>query len=269
MIQIGVNSHAPGPEDLIEDLGIRLVRTEIGDHLSDADLDIILGRFAVRPSLTPLLEIRVSKASVVAFLVHAERVLNTTRNHQKGRLGLLEVGNEPDLSSMGPWADQPALFGHACRAIHETLRALSFDGPIVSGGISTLGTRGLDYLRAMEWDAMPADLICGVHSYAHHEDEIAKLRAIIGDRQIAVTETGKSMKPSGWWCFKKAPSEEDVGRFLCQEFDYWQAHGALCCCVFLWADGGPGDDDRWGLVAADGRVKAQGAAAQQWIERHR
>jgi len=256
MIQIGVNSHAPGPEDLIEDLGIRLVRTEVGDHLSDADLDIILGRFAVRPSLTPLLEIRVSEPSIRLYLAHVNRVLlHTQRPH---RAWMIEIGNEPDLASMGPWAAHPAYFGLACRAVYDALRAHGFGGPIISGGISTLGTRGLDYLRAMDWDQMPADLLCGVHSYSHHKDEIEKLRRIIGDRQIAVTETGKSMKPSGWWCFKKAPSEEDVGRFLCQEFNYWQGQGALCCCVFLWADGGPGDADRWGLVAADGRVKAQG-----------
>ena len=266
MIQIGVNSHAPGPEDLIEDLGIRLVRTEVGDHLSDADLDIILRRFAARPSLTPLLEIRVTEDRIQPFCDHAFLVL-THADLPSG--AWFEIGNEPDLASMGPWADQPSYFGLACRAVYDALRAKDFAGPIISGGISTLGPRGLDYLRAMDWAGLPADLVCGVHSYAHHKDEIAKLRAIIGDREIAVTETGQSMKPSGWWCFKTAPSEEDVGRFLCQEFDYWQAHGALCCCVFLWADGGPGDDDRWGLVSADGRVKAQGAAAQQWIERHR
>ena len=93
------------------------------------------------------------------------------------------------------------------------------------------------------------------------------LRAIIGDRQIAVTETGFSMKPQGWWICKRALTEPQVGEKLCQEFDYWQGQGALCCCVFLWADGPAGDEDRWGLVAADGRVKAQGAAVQQWIER--
>ena len=266
---IGVHSHAPGPEDLIEDLGLRLVRTEVGDHLSDADLDIILGRFVVRPSLTPLLEIRVAEASIVAFLVHAGRVLMTAKTHGIESRCWIEVGNEPDLASMGPWAEHPSLFGAACGSVSDTLRRGGFTGPIVSGGISTLGTRGLDYLRAMDWDAMPADLLCGVHSYSHHKDEIEKLRRIIGDRQIAVTETGKSMKPSGWWCFKKAPSEEDVGRFLCQEFNYWQGQGALCCCVFLWADGGPGDEDRWGLVAADGRVKAQGDAVKGWIERER
>lgn len=119
---------------------------------------------------------------------------------------LVELGNEPDLAHFGWTLESYTAEARRCVPI-----ALSTGQRLYLGVVSNLNRRGFRFLAQLPWKEWPETICCSVHRYpdgrlptnAHsgsssREEEVAKLRAIVGPRPLAVTEVGYHDGPGGW-----------------------------------------------------------------------
>lgn len=182
----------------------------------------------------------------------------------------LEIGNEPDLSL---YERDPEDFAEAVRACHFAAREAGFEGPVLSGGISNLNTRGLKYLaRMMASGRLPADdLVIGFHRYpesgrgplaphqwfSSREDEWQTLLRISGARPTACTELG--------YHTQDILSDEGVARSVIWDLNFYEARGCLTAVVYQLNDG-PSSSylDHYGVRYLDGRWKPVAEAVKAW-----
>ena len=119
---------------------------------------------------------------------------------------LVELGNEPDLAHFGWTVESYLAEARRCVPI-----ALASGQRLYLGVVSNLNKRGFKFLEQLPWQEWPEQICCSVHRYpdgrlptnAHsgcksREHEVAKLRAIVGHRPLAVTEVGYHDGPGGW-----------------------------------------------------------------------
>ncbi|HYB96205.1 MAG TPA: hypothetical protein VEC39_14635 [Vicinamibacterales bacterium] len=158
---------------------------------------------------------------------------------------LVEFGNEPDLAKFGWTRESYLKEARRCVAIaRETKRRLYL------GVVSNLNKRGFDFLESLPWHEWPwiehdSQIACSVHRYPDGRDprnphkgcksrehEIAKLKAIVGPRALALTEVGYSDGP-GYW------SECEVAAHMAWERQFFSAHGFELCVAFQLNDGPP------------------------------
>jgi hypothetical protein len=183
----------------------------------------------------------------------------------------IEIGNEPDIAVPG-YAERPEDFAEAVRSCHFAARAARFTGPILSGGISNLNTRGLRYLRRMvESGALPEDdLTIGFHRYpeagrgplAPHDgfdsraDEFETLLTITDARPLACTEFG--------YHTADVLSDEGVAASVLWDLGFYESRGVELAVVYQLNDG-PGETwmDRYGVRRLDGTWKPVADAVQQ------
>ncbi len=94
------------------------------------------------------------------------------------------------------------------------------------GAVSNLNDRGFSFLRDLPWPAYPREVCCSVHRYPDghsplnpqrgsrsRDEEIQKVREIVGDRPIALTEMGYHNAPGGWTEQESAENEAWERRF--------------------------------------------------------
>jgi len=157
---------------LIASLGFTVVRQDLFAHGDGAPIETLVGEFTgqtVRP-LFLLAGGKMEHDDGAERIEPHELAARATRLVAAANAcGLVsyavEVGNEPDIAHDG-YASRPQDFAEAVRQSHEALRAAGFDGPVISGGVSNLNERGLDYLkRALAVGTVPADVIAGFHRY--------------------------------------------------------------------------------------------------------
>lgn len=177
---------------------------------------------------------------------------------------LAEAGNEPDIAKFG-WTKRTYRdFAHAC--VREAQR---LELRLYIGVVSNLNDRGFDWLEELPWDTYGPTVCCSVHRYpegsdpriAHkgcksREDEITKLRALVGQRPLAVTEVGYHDGPGG--C-----SESDVAAHMAWERQLFDQHGFDFVVGFQINDGPPTSRDpdaHFGFRRADGSWKPVTAA---------
>jgi hypothetical protein len=152
----------------------------------------------------------------------------------------LEIGNEPDLAHHH-WKRNPESLAEAFTECFETVREFSEAAPVLTPSVSNLNVRGLSYLSRMLERGLPAGAAVAVHRYPNGQspsdphypfpdrrEEIAALLSIAGDRDVWVTETGRSEGP-GW-----------IRRFFFQKIEFWlteqQVADYMEAELRLWAD---------------------------------
>lgn len=157
---------------------------------------------------------------------------------------LIEAGNEPDIKDFG-WTKRSYLdFANACAA-----EATRLHRRLYVGVVSNLNDRGFDWLSELPWHTYGPEVCCSVHRYPEghdprtphkgcksREDEVAKLRAIVGPRPLAVTETGYHDGPGGW-------SENEVAAHMAWERQFFDHHGFDFVVGFQINDGPPDSKD--------------------------
>ncbi|CAB4177296.1 hypothetical protein UFOVP998_6 [uncultured Caudovirales phage] len=151
---------------------------------------------------------------------------------------LVEAGNEPDIAKFG-WSKRTYRdFADACVA-----EALARGQRLYVGVVSNLNRRGFDFLESMPWHHYPPEICCSVHRYPDgrsptnphagcksREHEVAKLRAIVGSRPLAVTEVGYHDGPGGW-------PELEVAAHMAWERRFFSEQGFEICVGFQLNDG--------------------------------
>ena len=173
----------------------------------------------------------------------------------------------PDIAHPG-YADHPEDFAEAIRQCLEAVRTNGFTGPLISGGISNLNTRGFRYLKRMlAASSMPLeDVVIGFHRYpeagrgplAPHDhftsrdDEWFTLLNLIGHRGVACTEFG-------YHTAKSAPltlSNADVAKCVLWDLDFYDTRGVTLAVLYQLNDG-PTEQwiDRYGVRTVDGTWK--------------
>lgn len=172
---------------------------------------------------------------------------------------LIELRNEVNLE--GP--DPPA---YALLLKHAADWADRGGHTLYAPAISNLDRKGLAYLRAL--GPLPTNVHASVHYYAHgyardphpgfasRDAEVAALKAIIGDRPFAVTETGYHVaaQPRYTDWRKNIPgltvrwTEGQIAAFVAEDFAFWEHHGAEFVVIYQLADGESDTPiDRYGI----------------------
>jgi hypothetical protein len=191
----------------------------------------------------------------------------------------VEVGNEPDIANVD-YSSRPQDFAEAVRQSHEALRGAGFNGPVISGGVSNLNQRGLDYLkRALAVGLMPPDVIVGFHRYpekargalAPHEgftsrdDEWNALLAITGARALACTEFGYHTAPEKIiGPITKTRTDQEVAASVMWDIQFYTERAVTLAAVFQLNDGpDPNNmEDRYGIRRTNGELKPVALAIQ-------
>jgi len=151
---------------------------------------------------------------------------------------LIELGNEPDLAHFGWTLDSYLAEARRCVPV-----ALESGHRLYLGAVSNLNKRGFKFLEQLPWQEWPETICCSIHRYpdgrlptnAHtgcksREHEVAKLRAIVGQRPLVVTEVGYHDGPGGW-------SEAKVAEYMAWERRFFSEQGFELVVAFQINDG--------------------------------
>ncbi len=142
----------------------------------------------------------------------------------------IEFYNEPDLAQFNMPLSQ---FKERYMAVVE---ACAGRNPLAIGGVSNLNDRGYRFLQQLDWPNIPPEVACSHHWYpdddrphdSHIEkgflrkkrqtrdQDIADLKAIVGNRPLVNSETG-------WWD-GPTRSEEEVAQWYAMEREFWEKH---------------------------------------------
>lgn len=187
-----------------------------------------------------------------------EQALRTAR--QATVLGLaidLELANEPDLTDVGPLE-----MAKRCAMTTRALREDGFTGRIYGGSVSNLNTRGIGYLKAMQWATLPPELLVAVHRYAPRNDPKASHLASLQHEVVAAIEATDRRPPPaitemGYHTAKQTASwslrppfyrhgfrltNEDVADALFHDLPLYASWGCPRVDVFQWNCGHPASD---------------------------
>jgi len=271
---------------LIASLGFTVVRQDLFAHGDGAPIETLVGEFTgqtVRPLF--LLSGRTMEHDDGAERIepHELAARATRLVAAANACGLVsyavEVGNEPDIAHDG-YASRPQDFAEAVRQSHEALRAAGFDGPVISGGVSNLNERGLDYLkRALAVGTVPADVIAGFHRYpekargalAPHDgfrsrdDEWNALMAISGSRALACTEFGYHTAPERIvGSITKTRTDRQVAASVMWDIQFYTERAVTVAAVFQLNDGPDPNqmEHRYGIRRMNGELKPVAIAIQ-------
>lgn len=191
----------------------------------------------------------------------------------------IELGNEPNVDGER-YADAPDVFARFVREGAARIRAVSPRAVVVSGGISNIDRRGLEYLERAIRSGFPDECVIGYHSYrttttpeTPHEgfdtrgEEFARLTQLAGGRPIWCTECGWHTAPStvrsGLFGLRRRQvrfTDEQVADFFEREAALHARHGADVFAWFQLNDGGDPrhHEDAFGIRRASGEVKPVG-----------
>jgi hypothetical protein len=179
-----------------------------------------------------------------------------------------EIGNEPDIS--GKYEKDWDGFG---RLVNSCAMAINGRFPVVSGGLFSTSTDGLEYLGyALRW--MDPTVICGIHSYRQdgtpgkphrrfrtRDAELQAIKQTANPRPVWCTEMGWHTASFDHGLFnwrEKNWTDEEVLMFLVRELRLQATHGTEVTVVYQRTDG-PTEEgiDRFGMVRTDGTLKPQ------------
>jgi hypothetical protein len=118
-----------------------------------------------------------------------------------------EIGNEPDIA-VREWREDPQKLHTTFWECYHAVKSINKNIEFVTGGISNLNKRGLDWLAEFVQNPLPNNAIIGFHRYPHghkvetphngfdsREHEMNRLRSLSGAHKLMCTETGLSMGP--------------------------------------------------------------------------
>ncbi len=247
---------------LISRLGFEGVRQDVTDWANLDHIRMLLVNFAPFPRLRPLL--------VLNELPTPERAATQTGQiaqlvRETGIEADVEIGNETDGKGT------PAQFREALLAAARVPRP-SFVR-VISGGITSLMRRRLDYLRKVDPSTTGVDAV-GFHSYRPQfhewEDGLEMQRGFDGLRKIAGglplwnTEIGWHTKtttyhkgPFGIFTGRIQYTDPEVAQLLVSEARNSYLQGAQAMTVYQLNDG-PSDTnsmDHYGIRRVDGTLK--------------
>ena len=192
--------------------------------------------------------------------------------------GAIEVANEPDESDV--YRGRPDLLAAAINAVY----ALACGVPVVIGGMCRMTRANVDIL-ARVCELVPPDVIAAVHTYrdengnphtpragfASRTAEFRAIQAAVGARRLWCTEVGfHNGQPSSSWLDgilgkkRKRMSEEESCSNLREEHRLLDAEGFEWVFDFQHHDG-PGENERWGILRADGSLKPSAYITQEAV----
>jgi hypothetical protein len=234
--------------DALETLGVQAVRDDVQMIYDRAAFDRLAAELAWYPTIRPLWIVREDQ---IAWLAPGSWA---------------ELSNEPDLGSVS--------LPFFCASLIRSYQQAEQRGVrLAPGGISNLTERGLAYLAEIIRFVPPGAPVA-VHRYpkwpgpaaAHapfrsRAEEATRLRQIIGNRALWVTEVGYSTASMGrpWWAFWRPDrrwSDEDVARYASWEFEFWENVGAELVCWYQLRDAEPDlAINRFGIQRSNGTLK--------------
>src|SRR6476619_7389048 len=188
-INAGFGEPIAGEFPFFERIGVAAVRQDLFAHGETAPIEALVAEFSNRP-MRALFMLAGGKMQAAdganriephVLAARARRVVEAAQ-----AVGLqqysLEVGNEPDIAHDG-YASRPQDFAEAIRQVHAVVRPLGFEGDLISGGVSNLNERGLEYLQSMlSAPAVPADVVIGNSRRRQHRLQILQPALIqVGD----------------------------------------------------------------------------------------
>lgn len=157
---------------------------------------------------------------------------------------LVDFGNEPDLDKFlnQHWGGRFANYlAGAERAVQIALNETGHR--LYVGVVSNLNKRGFAFLERLPWGRWPETICCSIHRYPDgrspknphkgfksREHEVAHLRAIVGPRPLACTETGYYDSKDGW-------TEAQVAENMAWERRFFSEQGFEVCVAFQLNDG--------------------------------
>jgi hypothetical protein len=261
-----------------EQLGVAVVRQDLFAHGDAAPIEALVAEFSNRPARalfmlaggkmqTPDGSNRIEPQVLAA---RARRVVEAAQ-----AVGLqtysLEVGNEPDIAHDG-YASRPQDVADAIRQVHAVVRPLGFEGDIITGGVSNLNQRGLEYVQAMlSTPAVPADVVVGFHRYpesgrgaqAPHkgfesrDEEFDALEGLVSGRRVACTEFGYHTAEDRMGVFgHRRRSESEVAESVRWDLDFFGQRGVLVAALYQLNDGTRDvAEERYGVRRLDRTLK--------------
>ncbi len=194
---------------------------------------------------------------------------------------MVECGNERDIGLDG-YSNAPLVYWNDLAA-PSIAYCEDYGHRLFLGAVSNLHKGGLDWLRQLPWDAIPSWVSCSHHFYpddgrphASHishlqfrypfqcrntrDQDVAELKAIVGERSLACSETG-------WW---DGPyrTETDVAEWYRFERAFWDLKRYEFAIAYQLESAAPVPPDQWqpehgyGFRRADGSWKP---SAQAWF----
>jgi hypothetical protein len=277
-INAGFGDPLVGEFPFFERLGVDVVRQDLFAHGEGAPVEALVAEFSNQPTKALFMlaggKIQVPDGSnriePHVLAARARRVVEAAQ--AVGLQGyLLEVGNEPDIAHDG-YASRPQDFAEAIRQVHAMVRSLGFEGDIITGGVSNLNQRGLEYLQSMlSTTVVPRDVVLGFHRYpeagrgavtphkgfASRDDEFKALERIRGDRRVACTEFGYHTAEDRVGMFeRRRRSDAEVVDSVRFDLDFFAPRGVLLAALYQLRDGDRDvPEERYGIRRADGTLK--------------
>jgi len=277
-INAGFGDPIAGEFPFFAHLGVGVVRQDLFAHGDAAPIEALVAEFPNRPARA-LFMLAGGKMQVAdgsnriephVLAARARRVVEAA--HAAGlQQYSLEVGNEPDIAHDG-YASRPQDFAEAIRQVHAVVRPLGFTGDLITGGISNLNERGLEYLHStLAAPSVPADVVVGFHRYpeagrgpqAPHpgfesrEEEFEALAGLVGGRRVACTEFGYHTAEDRMGVLgSRRRSETEVAEAVQWDLDFYGQRGVLLAALYQLNDGTHDiAEERYGVRRLDGTLK--------------
>jgi hypothetical protein len=277
-INAGFGDPIAGEFPFFEQLGVAVVRQDLFAHGEEAPIEQLVAEFSNRPTRalfmlaggTMQIPDGSNRIEPHVLAARARRVVQAAQAVDLHSYAL-EVGNEPDIAHDG-YASRPQDFAEAIRQVHAVVRPLGFEGDIVTGGVSNLNRRGLEYLRAMlSTPTVPVDVVLGFHRYpesgkgaetphkgfSSRDDEFKALERLADGRRVACTEFGYHTAEDRVGLFgRRRRSESDFADSVRWDLDFFGQRGVLVAALYQLNDGTRDVAvERYGVRRLDGTLK--------------
>jgi len=276
-INAGFGEPIAGEFPFFERIGVAAVRQDLFAHGETAPIEALVAEFSNRP-MRALFMLAGGKMQAAdgsnriephVLAARARRAVEAARAAGLQQYSL-EVGNEPDIAHDG-YASRPQDFAEAVRQVHAAVRPLGFEGDIISGGVSNLNERGLEYLHSMlSAPAVPADVVIGFHRYpeagrgaeAPHrgfesrDEEFEALAGLVGGRRVACTEFGYHTAEDRVGSLGLRRSESEVADSVRWDLNFFAQRHVLVAAIYQLNDGTRDvAEERYGVRRLDGTLK--------------
>ena len=277
-INAGFGEPIAGEFPFFERIGAAAVRQDLFAHGDTAPIETLVAEFSNRP-MRAVFMLAGGKMQVAdgsnriephVLAARARRVVEAAQAVGLQQYGL-EVGNEPDIAHVG-YASRPQDFAEAIRQVHAVVRPLGFEGDLITGGVSNLNQRGLEYVQSMlSTLAVPADVVIGFHRYpeagrgaeAPHrgfesrDEEFEALASLVGGRRVACTEFGYHTAEDRMGSFgHRRRSESEVADSVRWDLSFFAKRHVLLAAIYQLNDGTRDvAEERYGIRRLDGTLK--------------
>ena len=276
-INAGFGEPIAGEFPFFERIGVAAVRQDLFAHGETAPIEALVAEFSNRP-MRALFMLAGGKMQTAdgsnriephVLAARARRAVEAARAAGLQQYSL-EVGNEPDIAHDG-YASRPQDFAEAVRQVHAVVRPLGFEGDIISGGVSNLNERGLEYLQSMlSAPAVPADVVIGFHRYpeagrgaeAPHrgfesrDEEFEALAGLVGGRRVACTEFGYHTAEDRIGSVGRRRSESEVADSVRWDLNFFTQRQVVLAAIYQLNDGTRDvAEERYGVRRLDGTLK--------------